>query len=159
MIVELTEWDQKVVDEIKTSFPQAVLEAKVQRDSRIIITVKKESILEVARYLKDKMEFDHPASVAAIDYPARKELEVIYHAWSTSKKTLLALKTTLPVAEPHLESLTSIWNGVDFHERETHEMLGVEFAGHPKLVGLLLQEDWTGPPPLRKDFKLRTTFG
>jgi len=149
--------DQKVVDEIKGSFSDQVLEARIQRDSRMLITVRSESIVEIARYLKDKMHFDHPASVSAVDYAARKELEVTYHVWSTPRKTLLALRTSVPVGEPRLDSLTSVWRGIEFHEREAHEMLGIDFVGHPRLTSLLLQEDWAGPPPLRKDFKLRTT--
>ncbi|MBS7626855.1 NADH-quinone oxidoreductase subunit C [Candidatus Bathyarchaeota archaeon] len=152
----MTELDRNIAEGIKSHFADVVLEARVQRDLRIVVTVEKEHILEVARYISSEVGFDHPASVAAVDYPMQGKIEVVYYIWSTSKRTFLALKTAIPRAEPKLNSLTPVWSGVDFHEREIYEMFGVSFTGHPNLRGLLLQEDWEGPPPLRKDFKLRT---
>lgn len=157
MNADLTEADS-ILEQIKTQFPEAVLEASAQRDRRIVIAVARDSLVDVARYLRDKMGFDHPASVTGVDQPARKELDVIYHIWSTLKKILVGLKVTTPADQPRIHSLAQVWTGVTFHERETHEMLGIEFVGHPKLGNLLLQEDWEGGPPLRRQFKLRTTL-
>ena len=53
---------------------------------------------------------------------------------------------------PKVPSLTDVWTGADYHERETFEMLGIVFEGHPDLRRLLLPEDWNDIPPLRKDY-------
>jgi NADH/F420H2 dehydrogenase subunit C len=147
----------QVVEEIKASFPDAVVEAKVERKGRVSVSVKKDRIIDVARFLRDKLSFDHIASATAVDYPNANEFHVVYHVWSILKKILLALKTVVPRDEPSLDSLTSVWAGVEFHERETYEMFGINFRGHPNLKLLLLQEDWDKIPPLRKDFTLPKT--
>ncbi len=145
-----------MIEALRKNFPEAILDAKVQRKGRVVVKVKKEKLVEVAVFLKDVLGFDHPAAGTGVDYPARKEFEVIYHIWSTSSKVLMALKTAVSRDEPRLKTLIPVWEGVNLHERETHELLGVEFEGHPNLTGLLLPEGWDKIPPLRKDFKLPT---
>jgi NADH-quinone oxidoreductase subunit C len=148
--------EDEIVETVKNTFPDFVLDAKVQRKKRVIVKVKKENIVEVARFLKEKLSFDHIASVAGVDYPNRKEFEVVYHVWSVSKKVLLALKASVPRDNPQLPSLLPVWEGVNYHERETWEMFGIVFEGHPNLTRFLLPEDWSRGYPFRKDFKLRT---
>ena len=65
----------------------------------------------------------------------------------------LAVAARLPRDSPVMPSLVEVWPGAEYHERETFEMLGVTFAGHPDLRGILLPEDWADIPPLRKDFR------
>lgn len=149
--------EDEVVKTVKNTFPDFVLDAKVQRRRRVMVKVRKENIVEVARFFKEELGFDHVASVAGVDYPNRKEFEVVYHVWSTLKKILLALKTSVPRESPQLPSLTSVWESVNYHERETWEMFGIVFEGHPNLTRFLLPEDWSRGYPFRKDFKLRTT--
>ncbi|WP_309491874.1 NADH-quinone oxidoreductase subunit C [Candidatus Hecatella orcuttiae] len=143
-----------VTEDVKSKFGDAVLQAEVQRKGRISIKVNKDRLADVARYLKDSYNFDHLASVSGTDYPDRKEFEVVYHVWSIPRKILAALRVSLPREDPQLDTLIPVWEAANLHERETHEMLGINFAGHPNLSGLLLPEDWKQMPPLRKDFKL-----
>ena len=80
-------------------------------------------------------------------------LAVTAHVWSLRAKTGVVLRTHVPRDAPHLPSLTAIWPGADWHERETFEMFGIEFDGHPNLVPLLLPDGFEGHP-LRKEFVL-----
>lgn len=145
-----------MIEALRKNFPAVILEAKVQRKGRVTVKVQKDRLGEVALFLKEVLGFDHAAAATGVDYPARKEFEVIYHIWSTSSKVLMALKTVVSRDEPRLKTLVPVWEGINFHERETRELLGIEFEGHPNLTGLLLPEGWDKTPPLRKDFKLPT---
>ena len=148
--------EEEVVETLKRTFPEYVVEAKVQREKRVTVVVKRERLVEVARFLRDNLQFDHIASVSGVDYPEKNELMVVYHIWSIRKKVLIALKTSVPRDNPHLSSLISVWEGVNYFERETWEMFGIVFDGHPNLSRFLLPEDWDRGFPFRKDFKLRT---
>lgn len=127
----------------------------MQRRQRVEARVKVEKLVEAASFVRDKLGFDHVAAVTGVDYPDRKAIEVVYHVWSTERKVMLALKTETARDNPLLPSLVSVWEGALYHERETHEMLGVKFEGHPNLSLLLLPEDWDKGYPLRKDFTLK----
>ena len=148
--------EEEVVKTLKQTFPEYVVEAKVQREKRVTVVVKREGLVEIARFLRDNLQFDHIASVSGVDYPEKNEFMVVYHIWSIPKKILIALKTSVPRDNPHLSSLISVWEGVNYFERETWEMFGIIFDGHPNLSRFLLPEDWNRGFPFRKDFKLRT---
>jgi len=148
--------EEEVVETLKRTFPEYVVEAKVQREKRVTVVVKRERLVEIARFLRDNLQFDHIASVSGVDYPEKNEFMVVYHVWSIPKKVLVALKTSVPRDNPHLSSLISVWEGVNYFERETWEMFGIIFDGHPNLSRFLLPEDWDRGFPFRKDFKLRT---
>ncbi|MCP8310361.1 MAG: NADH-quinone oxidoreductase subunit C [Candidatus Methylarchaceae archaeon HK02M1] len=146
--------EHQVVEDVKANFPEDVLEIDVQRRGRVSISVKRNIIYDVSLFLRDKLGFDHIASVSGVDHIDEKEFEVIYHAWSIDKKILAALRTRIPRDNPVLKSLIDVWKGALYHERETWEMFGIKFEGHPNLSLFLLPEDWLGIPPLRKDFVL-----
>lgn len=137
------------------------------KPDRIRINVKKEDILEVASFIHDELNFDHAESVTGVDYPADKEIEVVYHLGSYTdpklSRQVLSLATRAPREDSpspgndstKLPSLRDIFYSVEFHERECFEMLGVFFDGHPDNRRLLLPEDWADLPPLRRDFAIK----
>jgi NADH-quinone oxidoreductase subunit C len=112
-----------------------------------------DKIFKTASALKD-WGFNHLSDVTIIDYINEEEFEVIYHLWDHNSHTRLMLKTRLPRDEPIIDTLTPIWSSAQMHERENHEMFGINFRGNNRLQPLLL-EDWEGLPPLRKDFDSR----
>ena len=91
--------------------------------------------------------------LSAYDDPGIESLAVVLHVWSNEHRHHLRLRTRVPRDGGHLPTLTSIWAGANWHERETSEMFGVVFDGHPNLVPLLLPDGFEGHP-LRKDFVL-----
>ena len=138
---------------------------KIMEETKL--NVKKEKILDVAKFISDKTPFDHAESVTGTDFPDEKEIEVTYHLGSYTdnrfSKQILALSTRATREdEPNpgndstkLPSLRDVFYSVEFHERECFEMLGVYFDGHPDNRRLLLPEDWADIPPMRKDFRLK----
>jgi NADH:ubiquinone oxidoreductase subunit C len=107
--------------------------------------------------MREELGLDHLKGVAGIDFPTHKKLEVLYFLGSFSKPELqnliVTLKAELPRDNPSIASAVSIWQSAHFHERETFEMFGVKFEGHPDLRKLLTLDNWEGPPPMLKDIK------
>ena len=160
---QLPEFEKGLSDKIVAKFGEKTEVAFIKPD-RIRINVKKEDIKDVAIFIHDDLGFDHAESVAGVDFPADKEIEVVYHLGNYTdpklSKQVLALATRAPREDnpnpgndsTRLPSLREVFYSVEFHERECFEMLGVYFDGHPDNRRLLLPEDWADLPPLRKDF-------
>ena len=156
-------FEKSFIDQITNHFSDDV-EVEYIKENRTRVNVKKEKIVDVAKFIKDNTPFDHAESVTGVDFPEDKEIGVIYHLGSYTdpaySKQVLALATRVPREEnpnpendsTKLSSLREIFYSVEFHEREIFEMLGVYFEGHPDNRRLLLPEDWADLPPLRKDF-------
>ncbi|MDD1744505.1 MAG: NADH-quinone oxidoreductase subunit C [Candidatus Methanoperedens sp.] len=99
------------------------------------------------------MGFDNLSVITGVDRFDR--IEVIYNLFSYKKKQNLALKVILDHSSPEVDSVTSIWKVADWLERETYDLVGVKFNGHPDLKRILLPEGWIGHP-LRKDYDMST---
>lgn len=145
--------EHMLAEEVKRSFPQASVEY-----SRKLIKVKvsPEDLVKVATFLKG-LGFDLFTSVGGVDYPKDDRIEVLYTVWSTSKKLTAILRADVSRGSPFLDTLVRIWPAADWHERETHELLGVVFKGNPNLGppgSFLLPSPWVWGYPLRKEFKL-----
>ncbi len=97
-------------------------------------------------------KFELLCDVTCVDwYPAEPRFEVVYHLLSISQKQRLRLKVKLPGDDPSVESLTGVYPGANFYEREMFDLFGVRFLGHPNLARIMLPETWKGHP-LRKDY-------
>jgi NADH:ubiquinone oxidoreductase subunit C len=98
-------------------------------------------------------------SAGGTDYPKDDEIEMNYHLGSYSNPDMypyvLILSTKINRNDPKTNSLINIFPSVEYHERETYEMLGVYFIGHPRNERFLLPEDWADIPPLRKEFRIK----
>lgn len=129
------------------------------KPKRIKVYVDPKNIVEVASFLKNESGLDHAESVCGTDYPNENAIEVIYHLSSYSREELapiiFALSTKTDRDSSYLPSLLPLFKSVEYHERETYEMLGVYFQGHPRNERFLLPEDWADIPPLRKDFRIK----
>ncbi|MBI4299852.1 MAG: NADH-quinone oxidoreductase subunit C [Chloroflexi bacterium] len=119
------------------------------------IIIDRKDLLAVCRRLKDnqRLSFDLLRCVSVVDYPNESVFQAVYHLYSIGLKHRMAVKTGIPYDDAIVDSVTSVWAGADWHEREAAELLGVEFRGHPNLRPLLLPDDFEGHP-LRKSFKV-----
>jgi len=147
---------EPLVETLMTRFPQAVLsvEADTAR-SEVTVHVAAERILDLTRFLHDAPDasFDHLTDICSVDYPEdRQRFEVVYHLHSLSHHRRLRVKTRLSEDDPTIASVTSVWKGAEFLEREVYDMMGIRFSGHPDLRRILLPEDYAEGYPLRKDF-------
>jgi NADH:ubiquinone oxidoreductase subunit C len=151
-------FEKGLVGQISSRFGDKVKVSFI-RPLRIKIYVDPTNIVEVASFLRDSMAFDHAESVAGTDYPKDNQIEVVYHLGSYSKEDLgahiLFLATRTNRDDARLPTLINVYKSVEYHERETFEMLGVYFEGHPRNERFLLPEDWADIPPLRKEFRIK----
>ena len=110
-------------------------------------------LVEIARTLRDEAPFqlDYCSFVSAVDWPTDGVFEVVYHLFSMARRHELVLKVKVPRERPVVPSVTGIWRGADWHERETYDLFGIVFEGHPDLRRIMMTDDWVGHP-LRKDY-------
>jgi len=122
------------------------------------IVVARAHIVAACEFLKTTpgYEFNFLADLCGFDRGPEEEprLEVNYHLFSTTKHHRLRLKVLLNEEDAHVPTVTTVWRTADWHERETYDLFGVIFDGHPDLRRILLPDDWQGHA-LRKDFPLR----
>jgi NADH-quinone oxidoreductase subunit C len=109
-------------------------------------------IADLCRYLKAEEHFVRLSTITAVDWhPAEPRFEVVYHLHSIEKNSRVRLKCRLRGATPEIESVTGIWRGANWYEREVWDMFGIRFLNHPNLDRILMPIDWEGHP-LRKDY-------
>jgi NADH-quinone oxidoreductase subunit C len=131
----------------------AIESVKFDRDE-MTITLHAGSLREACALLRDNpsCRFNLLSDVTCVDwYPSEPRFEVIYNLFSIPRKERVRLKVRLGSASPVVESVTPIWPGANYFEREVFDLFGVRFSGHPYLRRLLMPEDWEGNP-LRKDY-------
>ncbi len=154
------EREDNLIKTVKENFPADIKDATTVRRSRINITVAPEKIVEVAVFLRDKLGFDHPSGVSAVDYNRESRFEIVYHLSSIQSQgqqdIVINLKESVPRNSPRATSLVKVWPGVENYERESMELFGLQFDGHPRPEKLFLNDNWDGPPPMRKEIRFPT---
>jgi len=148
----------EIGERLQAQFGRDVLSSDDQR-GHAVVKVTADRFAEIARFLRDDPDlgFDFFDFLTAVDYtPKGGGFEVVYHVHSTVNNQDARVKLDLPAGEePHAPSIHDVWPGANWFERETWEMFGIVFDGHPHLVKLELPEQFEGHP-LRKDFVLMT---
>ncbi len=144
-----------LVDAMKSALSNQILET-IEYRGDVTHVVRTDAIDQVCAFLRTDPRFrmDFIVDVLGVDFPDRDpRFEVVYVLYSTSQKLRVRLKVR--VAEGgSVPSVTRIWLGAAWPERETYDMFGIRFTGHPDLKRIYLAEDWEGHP-LRKDYPLR----
>jgi len=138
-----------------SGFDDAILRVVVDR-GELTMYVNRDRIAEVCRSLRDdpSLRFELCSSVSGVDYLDQAErLHVIYHLTSMTYRRRIRLEVSVPVTDPHVPSVTAVYPTADWQERETWDMFGVVFDGHPALTRILMPDDWDGFPQ-RKDYPL-----
>ncbi len=145
------------LESLKSEHPDWVSEVR-HLLGEITIIVPREHILEFCGHLKTSPDFHFNllSDICGADRGQEEEprFEVNYHLFSTTKFHRLRLKVLLNEDDVHVPSVTGLWRTANWHERETFDLFGVVFDGHPDLRRILLPDDWQGHA-LRKDFPLR----
>ena len=144
---------QAAIDRLKTKFADAI-GAPVEFRGEVTVTIVREKITEVCRFLKSECGFDMLTDLSGVDnYGVDPRYEVDYLLYSLTHRIHLRLKVKVSEDDLIVDSVTSVWRTADWHEREAYDMFGIRFRGHPNPKRILM---WEGYPhfPLRKDFPL-----
>lgn len=147
--------NEKVLEQLKTKFLDIKFEATEFRGELTII-LPKERIVEVCKFLKEEsdLHFDFLADLCGIDMNTpSKRFGVIYNVYSFHHKYRLRLKIFAEEEHPNVPTVTGIWATANWHERETFDMFGIIFEGHPDLRRMYMPDEFEYHP-LRKDFPL-----
>ncbi|KYQ02378.1 NADH-ubiquinone oxidoreductase chain C [Bacillus cereus] len=141
-----------------------VIKGKVGEDALVDCYINKLSkdvptlVVEPSKYYEvmellrshEELAFDYMSELHATDFVTH--MEVYVHLFSYGKKQSVAVKVKLDREAPQVESVTPLWKGADWPEREAYDLLGIVFKGHPNLSRILMPDDWIGHP-LRKDYE------
>ncbi|WP_088311939.1 NADH-quinone oxidoreductase subunit C [Bacillus cereus] len=115
----------------------------------VVEPAKYYEVMELLRF-HEGLAFDYMSELHATDFVTH--MEVYVHLFSYGKKQSVAVKVKLDREAPQVESVTALWKGADWPEREAYDLLGIVFKGHPNLSRILMPDDWVGHP-LRKDYE------
>ena len=141
----------QLLEDIRTRFQADIVEFYDKSPTRVYIEIKPESLVAVGTYIfKDLKARFHIAS----GMDARSHFEILYHFNIEYLNVLISIRVKLDKKDPRVASLTPVFNGVNWIEREMNELLGIEFEGHPDMRRLLLAKEWPeGVYPLRTDYE------
>jgi len=144
---------KEIINKVKKEFGKKILDVKIHNPKRSYLTIEKKDLLAVADFMYNKMRCRFPI---ASGMDTGEDFEIIYHFSDDAKSgAMINLKVHLSYKKPEVESLTQVFAGAEWIEREIHELLGIDFLNHPNLIHLLLDDKWPkGKYPLRKDYKL-----
>jgi NADH:ubiquinone oxidoreductase subunit C len=129
------------------------IEKKLVSSSKGLIRIKSEEIRETASIIKSNLDGVIGETVVGVDLQ-NKQFELIYFFWSLMNKVMIDIRTRVEGDNPAIDSICDIFPGLDWHEREIHEMFGVKFNGHPNMNLLILPDELEGAYPLRKSFQV-----
>src|SRR3989338_9016867 len=144
-----------LVGKVKTTFETDITATTVFRGD-VTHVVEARALRRLLSFLKSdaELQFNYLVDVLAVDYYDREpRFEVVYHLYSIPKKHRLRVKVRVAANEP-VPTVSDLWQGADWREREAFDMFGIVFEGHPNLKRIYLPQDWDGYP-LRKDYPLR----
>jgi len=146
----------RALDLLRRELPDAVL-ADEESFGEVTIRVGRDHLVRVARLLRDHDEarYDLPLFVTAVDWPDREpdvpRFDVVYQLRSMQHNDVIRLVVQVPGDDPRVPTLEGVFAGMDWHEREAYDLIGIQFEGHHDLRRILLPDDWDGHP-LRKDY-------
>ena len=143
-----------IARKIRERFPSAYLGATLFRGD-LSIHIQKEGVVEICTLLRDdpELDFDYPIHISSVDHLGEKErFEVVYEFFSIKKKHQVRLKARVSEEACAIDSVTGIWRGANYLEREVYDMMGIRFNHHPDLRRILLPDEYDEGYPLRKNF-------
>jgi NADH-quinone oxidoreductase subunit C len=154
-------WFDSFVDELGAALAERGMSGAIEQITidrgEITFYVERERLLDLCRTLRDDeaLRFEMCMSVSGVDYGAdvTHRLHVSYHLLSMTYRRRIRLEVAVDVDDPHVPSVVEVYPTADWHERETWDMYGVVFDGHPALTRILMPDDWDGHPQ-RKDYPL-----
>ena len=149
-----------IADRLRAEFPDEFLHS-VSSQGQTAVVIRPGRIVAILRWLRDTddLRMNHLRALCGVDNLRRKEpdlsrFEVVYNLYSIPLRHEIRLRAEVGDTDPAIDSVVGLWSGANWLERETFDLLGIRFNGHPDLRRVLLPEDWKGHP-LRKEYPLK----
>ena len=150
-------WEAEIKAKLEEKFPGKLTFDKPAETRRVYAhVVDKADIKEICRFVQDDLNFEHINCLCGVDYPDENKMQVVYviDNYALYKGMILELEIDVPYDDLHVETVSDIWGGANWHERETWELFGIVFDNHPRLQRLLTPDTYEFFP-FRKSYKLR----
>jgi NADH-quinone oxidoreductase subunit C len=145
--------NDQIIASIQAALPDAIETSNVYL-GEFTLVIRKHRIRQVCTLLRDELGFDSLRDLCGADYYRPEErFEVIYNLYALARRFRLRLKVRVDEADLRVDSVSGVWSTANWHERETYDMFGIRFEGHPDLRRIYLPEEFAYHP-LRKDFPL-----
>ena len=142
---------EDILKDLSIRFEDDIIDVFDKSPKRVYIEIKPESITKIASYIFKDLG---ARFTIATGVDARQHMEILYHFIFEDINLLVSLRVKLPKSKLEIDSLAPVFEAANWIEREIHELLGINFNGHPDLRRLLLSDDWPeGIYPLRCDYK------
>jgi len=145
-------FEKKMERDLSNNFAEEVSELEAKKGFTSM-RVEKSALFRISRHLRDVHGFDHCSLITSVDWI--EHLELVYHLWSYENKSAAQIRVKVPKDDPEVDSVTPLWGGANWHEREAYDMMGITFKGHPDPRRILLPQEYEYFP-LRKDFEMET---
>jgi NADH-quinone oxidoreductase subunit C len=147
--------NNRAVIELKEKFASSVLEVKEFR-GQVTVTVSRDKIVEICRFLRDSLRYNLCTDVTAVDYQGKlaDRFMMVYNLYSIPNKDRLLVRAPVPEGDCTIDTVSCLWNAANWLEREVYDLMGIRFNNHPDLRRILMTDDWVGHP-LRKDYPLQ----
>lgn len=145
--------DNPVVRKLKEWDSQAVAEV-IEFRGETTVVVPREHLRRAAEFLASDaaLRFSFLSDITAVDrFPSEPRFELNYHLVSLDRRKRLRMQVRISGNDPVVSTVTNVWPGANWHEREAYDLFGIRFEGHPDLRRILMPDDWEGHP-LRKDY-------
>lgn len=145
----------RTLEKLNKQFGNGILESNEFR-GELAVVIPPEKIVEVCRFLKEDpdLRFEMLADLFGLDmYSPVKRFGVVYNLYSLKNHHRIRIKTFVEESHPHVQTVTGVWSTANWHERETFDMFGIVFDGHPDLRRIYMPDEFEHYP-LRKDFPL-----
>lgn len=149
----------RIAEDLEKKFPDSFFGIHEHR-GQVSAVVDQKAIVAICQFLKEKHKMNHLNCLCGVDNLTRKgkyieRFEVIYQLYSIDNRSSLRLKAQIQDStHPSIDSITSLWTGADWLERETYDLVGITFNNHPNLKRILTPDDWEGHP-LQKKYRLK----
>ena len=146
-----------IIELLQKNFGSEIIQISQEKD-QVVVILRKDKCHDVLKFLKEDptLDFSMMLDLCGVDFLKTKEnprFEVVYHLYSLTHHHRIRVRVQVPEEDMKVPTITDLWRAADWFERETWEMFGVEFVGHPHLKNLLLFDGFEGNP-LRKDYPI-----
>ena len=141
--------EDDILAKLQARFGAKIPEGKIVRRQLVQIAIDRADVVDVCRFLRDELGFEHLGCVSAVDW--KDHFESVYHVEHYGNGCVVQVNARIPHDDPKIASVVSVWNAANYHEREAWDLMGIVYEGHPNLERILLPNDFKFHP-LRKDF-------
>lgn len=149
-------WEPEIKAKLEQRFHGKLTVTKTETRRVYAHVNNKADIKEICKFIQDDLSFEHINCLCGVDYPDENKMQVVYDIdnYTCYKGEIIELEVDVPYSDLHIETVSDIWGGANWHERETWELFGIVFDHHPKLERLLTPDTYEFFP-FRKSYKLR----